>query len=429
MSTSQQTIHKDCIDFRVVIWDKQNTKWNNPKDVCPTDFCNLWLHPQPWTDSHVVVIFADADKVRECNSCRTVFSHEFRMPELFWSGYSRRSNGYFGTETFRDDEGNISVLNTWSRFLVKQLSGNKHNWHKFNIFTHWVAVSQQTFLLVFEAPKQLRLRSRFPEPLLKDSHKDALSDPFWFYPRLFEELCFLQDNAVWAVRDCVRAIEKEDLTEKPKPVYRSLHDTARHAIHVSETLEVAEKTIASIIQQHGAFQEELGSENKLVKARYRQVGERMMWYDQILHSLRRRASANKERLHNEIQLAFNSVAQYDSRISVEIGQATQSDSAAMKTVAFVTLTFLPATFISALFSMSFFKMDDDTGEWGVSEKFWLYWVVAIPITLLTGGLWLLWRRVYQPPKIGEDEQTASRYKDLAGFLKRSGDKHDDFAMA
>ncbi|KAM0352332.1 hypothetical protein ACHAPU_001997 [Fusarium lateritium] len=351
------------------------------------------------------------------------------MPELFWSGYSRRSNGYFGSETFRDDRGDISALNTWSRFLVKQLNGDDHNWHKFNIFTRWVAASQQTFLLVFEAPKQLRLRSRFPEPLLKDSHKDALGDPFWFYPRLFEELSFLQDKAVWAVRDCVRAIEKQDLTKKPSPKYRSLHNTARHAIHVSETLEVAEKTIASIIQQHGVFQEEMESDNKLAKATYRQVGERMMWYDHVLHSLRRRASANKERLHNEIQLAFNSVAQYDSRISVEIGQATQSDSAAMKTVAFVTLTFLPATFISALFSMSFFKMDDDTGKWSVSEKFWLYWVVAIPVTLLTGGLWLLWRRVYQPHKIGEDAQTVSRFKDLASFLKRGGDKHDEFEMA
>jgi Mg2+ and Co2+ transporter CorA len=323
----------------------------------------------------------------------------------------------------------LTILDTWSRFLVKQLNGKDHSWHKFNIFTHWVASSQQTFLIVFEAPKQLRLRERFPDPLLKDSHNDVHSDPFWFYPRLFEELSFLQDNSVWAVRDRVRGIEKEDLSKKPNPRYRYMHDTARHAIHVSETLEVAEKTVAAIVQQHSAFQEEVASDDKRAKARYRYVGERMVWYDHILQSLRCRASANKERLLNEIQLAFNSVAQYDSRISVEIGQATQSDSAAMKTVAFATLTFLPATFISALFSMSFFKVDDDTGVWSVSDKFWIYWVIAIPVTLLTGVLWLSGRKVFQPPKIGEDEPFVKKYQTLLGFMRRGGNKADEIEMA
>jgi hypothetical protein len=54
--------------------------------------------------------FADADKVRECPSCRKCFTNEFLMPELWWSSYSRRSNGYFGSETFRDDQGDISSL-------------------------------------------------------------------------------------------------------------------------------------------------------------------------------------------------------------------------------------------------------------------------------------------------------------------------------
>ncbi|KAF9760890.1 hypothetical protein IL306_004067 [Fusarium sp. DS 682] len=365
------------------------------------------------------------------------------MPELWWSSYSRRSNGYFGSETFRDHNGIITALSTlhsshqrilltevdtWSRFLVKQLNENGHQWHKFNILTRWIKDPQQTILLVFENPKQLRLRDRFPDPLLNNSHNDTLSDPFWFYPRLFEDLSFLQDNSVWAVRDHVRNIEKTDLTEKPKPKYRDLHDIARHAIHVSETLEVAEKTITAIIQQHSAFEAEAAEGSRTAKAKFRHVGERVLWYIHILQSLQCRASANKERLLNEIQLAFNSVAQYDSRISVEIGQATQSDSAAMKTIAFVTLGFLPATFVSAMFSMSFFKIDDDTGVWNVNGKFWLYWVFAIPATLFTWGMWLTWQWLYRPPRIGEEGQSAKKLGDLIGFMKRGG-KGDDVEMA
>jgi hypothetical protein len=311
------------------------------------------------------------------------------------------------------------VLDTWSRFLAKQLiDQDKHVWHKFNIFTRWIASTQQTYLIVFEAPKQIRLRDIFLGPLLTNSHNDTLSDPFWLYPRLLEQLAILQDNSVWSVRNRVRGIEKVDLSKKPNPRYRYMHDTARHAIHVSETLEVAERTVASIIQQHSVFKEEIGLGDQAPSAGYRRVDERLLWYDHILQSLRCRASANKERLLNEVQLAFNSVAQYDSRISVKIGRATQSDSAAMKTIAFVTLTFLPAMFISALFSMSFFNMDDETGEWTVSDKIWMYWVIAIPVTLLTGGLWLLWQRCFPPSWIGEEEESANKLRDLRRKIKR-----------
>jgi ABC-type branched-subunit amino acid transport system permease subunit len=97
---------------------------------------------------------------------------------------------------------------------------------------------------------------------------------------------------------------------------------------------------------------------------------------------------------------------------VEIGAATKSDSAAMKTVAVVTMAFLPATFTSvslnspgctgyannlqAVFSMSFFNFSPGNGtepdEWKVSSQIWIYWVVAIPLTLMTLLAWLFWKR-------------------------------------
>jgi LPXTG-motif cell wall-anchored protein len=63
---------------------------------------------------------------------------------------------------------------------------------------------------------------------------------------------------------------------------------------------------------------------------------------------------------------------------VEIGAATKSDSAAMKTVAVVTMAFLPATFTSVSLN--------------VSSQIWIYWVVAIPLTLMTLLAWLFWKR-------------------------------------
>jgi len=53
-------------------------------------------------------------------------------------------------------------------------------------------------------------------------------------------------------------------------------------------------------------------------------------------------------------------------------------------------------FGQALFSMSFFNFTPGTGEWTVSGDMWVYWVIAIPLTVATVGTWfwwLGWRRV------------------------------------
>ncbi|KAI8719811.1 hypothetical protein NCS52_00763200 [Fusarium sp. LHS14.1] len=417
----------DCVPLKARVWDKSKNDWR-VETITPTQLHASANLPILQSDSHVVVIFADADKVRECPSCRQCFTTQFQMPQLWWSNYAKKSNGHFGCETFRDTEGTVTSLNAWSRYLVKQLHpGNKHSWYKFNTLTRWIASSNQTILLVFESDKQSKLSELIPKGMLDGSHTEPHHDPFWVHVRLLEELSDLQNNAVWTVRTEIRKVEKKEQRNKPDPNYRSLHDLARHAIHVSETLDVSLKTVKSIVEQHKALEDELWPE-KPKKGSVRQVRERLFWYEHTLESLKSRALSNKERLINEIQLSFNLVAQYDSAISVQIGQATQSDSAAMKTIAFATLTFLPATFISAVFSMSFFNIDDDTGEWTVSNKFWIYWVIAIPVTLLTAGGWYSRRIIAPPLRIGEEERRANKFKKLKKRLEKSGKDENALEM-
>lgn len=50
--------------------------------------------------------------------------------------------------------------------------------------------------------------------------------------------------------------------------------------------------------------------------------------------------------------------------------------------------------------MSFFNytppQDGRGGEWLISEKFWIYWAFAVPLTVLTLGMWVLrqrWMRI------------------------------------
>lgn len=253
---------------------------------------------------------------------------------------------------------------------------------------------------MFDPPAPIR--EKMPSPMVKIPAKGAFGDPFWVYESILEEVLLLQDQSVWMIRDQVRAIEKSRaLVTQPNPNYGHLHELARHAIHVSETLDTAAKTAESILQRHAEYIAGASYAGDRERRASKQLQHRLHFLEHMFVSLKYRSASNQARLQNEIQLSFNIVAQSDARTSVEIGRAAQKDSAAMKTVAFLTLTFLPATFISAIFSTSFFNFDGEQGTWKVSDKFWIYWAVSIPVTSFTILLWFFWHRVFPPTLLGD----------------------------
>ena len=108
-------------------------------------------------------------------------------------------------------------------------------------------------------------------------------------------------------------------------------------------------------------------------------------------------------------------AQRDNRLQARIGEEVKRETAAMKAIAVGTLTFLPATFVSvstssrlrrpallifrsskSIFSTSFFDYqpghDDSKEEFTMSSKFWLYWVLAAPLSIVMVLAWLLWEK-------------------------------------
>lgn len=91
---------------------------------------------------------------------------------------------------------------------------------------------------------------------------------------------------------------------RPNPDYLRLHDLARHAIHVQETLEVAVVTIENMIHQHEHFFLEWSKGDSVDAPQ--QAQKRLHFYLHVMKSLKYRAQANKERLINEITLVSGS---------------------------------------------------------------------------------------------------------------------------
>lgn len=105
------------------------------------------------------------------------------------------------------------------------------------------------------------------------------------------------------------------------------------------------------------------------------------------------------------------MAQEDNALNARMAVASTRDSSSMKALAVITAIFLPGEFIGTLFGMSMFdwlapnnddddkpaaatatagaKVDDESDDI-LSRQFWVYWVIAIPLTLFILFVWRAW---------------------------------------
>jgi hypothetical protein len=89
----------------------------------------------------------------------------------------------------------------------------------------------------------------------------------------------------------------------------------------------------------------------------------------------------------------------DQTISIEIAEAskriaedTKRDGTSMKTLAVVTLVYLPATAVSSILAMPLFDWSAH-GDAVVNPRIWVFFVLAVPLTVLTISVWYLWLRM------------------------------------
>lgn len=110
-------------------------------------------------------------------------------------------------------------------------------------------------------------------------------------------------------------------------------------------------------------------------------------------------TCNQKIADGQLQIVYSLIAQHDNKenlrmatLSTQIAAITKEDSFAMRTIAVMTITFLPATALSSLFSMGMFDWRAHGGDTVVSSRFWIYWAIAVPLTLSVLGLWLIYVR-------------------------------------
>ncbi|KAL4990927.1 hypothetical protein BDW68DRAFT_23322 [Aspergillus falconensis] len=298
-------------------------------------------------------------------------------------------HGNRGVNTRRDSEKPIKYMYHWL-FLA--------------FFTLWVkrdgSPEPAQVILCFDDAHGKRI-----ERAISKASAD-ISCPYSIISRLAESVTLIFDDALWSFRTPIRQIEKNrtefarnamsvivhDPSDEPKPpnlkdgiidVYAQMHELARHVIHFQETIEAAKTCSLQMVQSAELYCEDACSIS------------RIKHWALLAHNLKPRADGFKERVQNEIALAYNTVNAQQLGEARSLLQESRSDGKHISwMVGFLSIVFLPGTFVSGFFSMTFFDTETRGAWWHNTPNVWLYFAITIPLTV-TGlvTFWLRRRRV------------------------------------
>ncbi|KAK2789276.1 hypothetical protein FQN51_002725 [Onygenales sp. PD_10] len=128
-------------------------------------------------------------------------------------------------------------------------------------------------------------------------------------------------------------------------------------------------------------------------------------------------ACNQKIAQSQLEIVYNLVAQRDNKdnlklakVSTDIANTTKDDSRAKRTIAVMSIAFLPGTFASSFFSMDMFNWQAAKDEAVLSSRFYIYWAVAVPLTLVLVIVWFLWLRSTNK----QDKYTLNSESDIRG---------------
>lgn len=153
---------------------------------------------------------------------------------------------------------------------------------------------------------------------------------------------------------------------------------------------------------------------KDLKKQQNSMYSRLEFYYNKLKGTEHYVHTTLERLAIQRSALYNIIAQKESKLNLQmagdqrrLAYASKRDSTSMKTISLLGSIFLPATLLASIFSMTFFNFqngltENDDGP-VVAPTFWIYWAVAIPITLFIVIIWWIWDRSREARYAKEDD--------------------------
>ena len=124
-----------------------------------------------------------------------------------------------------------------------------------------------------------------------------------------------------------------------------------------------------------------------------------------------------------------SINRTDQRRNMEIADSSYTisveskrDNLSMMTIAAITMVFLPGTFVASFFAMPVLDWEPVKGHHVVNSRFWIYWVVTVPLTIATILFWWVWFSYRRPKEPSSTGQTMPNSQNAVTMSNRPAQK-------
>ena len=146
---------------------------------------------------------------------------------------------------------------------------------------------------------------------LKQSEPTCASNPFNWHSFIVPHITDALDRSVWACRDIVRHMEhNRSSVHLGRVSYVLMHEVARHAIHITENIDMSSKVLKALKQEVGHGQRMMLSCSIVHKSELAEVLRMMRGHSTLLECAHGRSCALTSRLQNEINLVGCASDQY-----------------------------------------------------------------------------------------------------------------------
>ncbi|RMZ83917.1 hypothetical protein DV737_g1521, partial [Chaetothyriales sp. CBS 132003] len=178
-----------------------------------------------------------------------------------------------------------------------------------------------------------------------------------------------------------------------------LHSVSNQLVFVQQAAKWARRCLEFLLR----LEDDLAGQNLIKGNASPSIKESLAYQISVITGVEDSFDALKSRAQGATSVLFNASSQNDSLLNVKIAASTKEDSIVMKTFTFLTALFLPGTFVAALLSVTLINWFPSNGSpsgqsqsqnsgISVSNYYWVYWLLTVPMTLLVMLGWYLWYR-------------------------------------
>ncbi|KAK5079744.1 hypothetical protein LTR24_008967 [Lithohypha guttulata] len=425
---------------------------------------------------------------------RQILINNYGVPQWYFRNMGWNANGFFGSTIEPDNEEQAVeedrrtkkalVYNAYARFLSKEVErkGNDigYGWTFMSFYfisrlteKESYAKDNAVILLCFDLPERLCEDVR---TVLDDygTYSSPTDRCFSVLPPVLLHVVMVEfERGLWSFQEPVRSIEKrrnkllappqgeksdQDKVAQMENGYRDIYELLRHASHMTETLDVASKSLRAAYEES---QDLLSVWTKLCgghepdQRTISQSLRTLKFSSNLAFNLDRRADSFVERLRNEASIVSSltstlllgqtikdgqTEAQSDRKLlkSIEtLLEQTKNDGAEFaQRISVMTLLLLPATLVAGFFGMNFFTLTEKDEKYVLivdRKHLGLFFLITVPFTLAC----LRWgsraypmapegtSKILSPFRTRKDMNHASRSSSVSSHIGGTASQIDD----